>query len=80
MQLTITIDEAQAKLKELIQQLVPGDEVVITEDQQPVARLVSEQRKTERPQRPGPELFKDVIVYMAPDFDALLDDMQGYMV
>ena len=40
MSATITVEEAQAKLKELIHQLAPGDEVVITENQQPVAELV----------------------------------------
>ncbi len=39
---TITIDEAQAKLRDLIHQLAPGQEVVITENQEPVARLVGE--------------------------------------
>ena len=33
MSATITIDEAQAKLRELIHQLAPGEEVIITENQ-----------------------------------------------
>jgi antitoxin (DNA-binding transcriptional repressor) of toxin-antitoxin stability system len=33
MSATITIEEARAKLKELIHQLAPGEEVVITENQ-----------------------------------------------
>ena len=49
MSATITVEEAQAKLKEIIHQLAPGEEVVITENQQPVAKLVSEQPK--RPSR-----------------------------
>ena len=49
MSATITIDEAQAKLKELIHQLAPGEEVIITENQQPVAKLVGEPPKP----RPG---------------------------
>jgi prevent-host-death family protein len=36
----LTVQEAQAKLSELIHSLKPGDEVVITENDQPVARLV----------------------------------------
>jgi hypothetical protein len=39
MSATITIDEAQAKLKELIHQLAPWAEVVITENHRPVARF-----------------------------------------
>ena len=66
----VTIDEAQAKLKELIHQLAPGEEVVITENQQPVAKLVNEQPTLTKPTRPGPGLCKGMITYMAHDFDA----------
>lgn len=37
---TITIQEAQNQLAELIRLLTPGEEVVITEGDRPVARLV----------------------------------------
>jgi prevent-host-death family protein len=39
---SVTIEEAQAKLPELIEQLGPGGEVVITRNSQPVAKLVSQ--------------------------------------
>jgi prevent-host-death family protein len=45
MSATITIDDAQAQLKDLIHRLAPGEEVVITENHQPVAKLVSELAK-----------------------------------
>jgi antitoxin (DNA-binding transcriptional repressor) of toxin-antitoxin stability system len=35
----VTIDEAQSKLREIIAALGPNDEVVITENQQPVAKI-----------------------------------------
>ncbi len=76
---TITIDEAQARLKDVIRQLAPGEEVVITENQQPVAKLVGEPSRPARPPRPGPGLCKGMITYMAPDFDAPLEDMKEYM-
>ena len=79
MSTTITIEEAQAKLKELIHQLAPGDEVIITENQQPVAKLVNEQSRPAKPPRPGPGLCKGMITYMAPDFDDPLEDMKEYM-
>lgn len=44
---TVTIQEAQAKLAELIHQLSPGEEVLITENNQPVARLSIAARATE---------------------------------
>ncbi len=37
---TVTIEEAQAKLLELIEKLTPGEEVLITHNQQPVAQLI----------------------------------------
>ena len=40
--------------------------------------LEHEDRGTVRP-RPGPGAFKGVITYMAPDFDAPLEDMKEYM-
>jgi len=36
---TITLEEAQAKLPEVIQKLAPGEELVITQDNRPVAHL-----------------------------------------
>jgi len=76
---TITIEEAQAKLKDLIHQLAPREELIITENQQPVAKLVNEQRTPTKPPRPGPGLCRGMITYMAPDFDAPLEDMKEYM-
>ena len=37
----VTIEDAQANLKELIHQLSPGEELLITENHQTVAKLVS---------------------------------------
>jgi prevent-host-death family protein len=72
---TISLAEAQSKLEELIHQLVPGDEVVITENNQPVARLTPTQPIGER--KLG--TLKGSVLYMAPDFDAPLDDFKEYM-
>jgi antitoxin (DNA-binding transcriptional repressor) of toxin-antitoxin stability system len=41
MSATITVAEAQAKLPELIHKLAPGDELVLTENHRPVARLIA---------------------------------------
>jgi antitoxin (DNA-binding transcriptional repressor) of toxin-antitoxin stability system len=79
MSTTITVDKAQARLKELIHQLVPGEEVILTENQQPVAKLVSEPAKPPLKQRPGPGLCKGMITSIAPDFDGPLEDMKEYM-
>jgi antitoxin (DNA-binding transcriptional repressor) of toxin-antitoxin stability system len=76
---TITIEEAQARLKDLIHELAPGDELIITENQQPVATLVSAVPKAKPAQRPPPGLGKGMITFIAPDFDAPLEDMKEYM-
>jgi prevent-host-death family protein len=76
---TITLDEAQAKLKELIRQMAQGDVVIITENEHPVARLVTEPPKPKLGSRPSPGLGKDMITFIAPDFDAPLEDMKEYM-
>lgn len=73
---TVTIQEAQAKLSDLIHNLVPGDEVVITENNQPVAKLVSE--KPPLRQRPGPGLCKGMITIVADD-EEHLKDFEEYM-
>jgi prevent-host-death family protein len=75
----VTLDEAQAKLKDLIHRMAPGEEVIITENQQPVAKLVSEPAKPPLKRRPGPGLCKGMITFIAPDFDAPLEDMKEYM-
>lgn len=79
MSATVSIEEAQRKLSELIHGLVPGEELVITENEQPVAKLVSEQPKPKPGLRPPPGLGKGMITFIAPDFDAPLDEMKEYM-
>ena len=74
---SLTVQEAQAKLSELIQSLKPGDEIVITENDQPVARLVSTEQRQQAPRRPG--TLRGTVQYMAPDFDAPLEDFKEYM-
>ena len=69
----ITIEEAQAKLPDLIHNLTPGDEVVITENNQPVAKLVSELPKPKAGLRPPPGLGKGFITIVSDDDDHLKD-------
>jgi prevent-host-death family protein len=75
MSTTITLEEAQAKLKELIDNLAPGEEIVITQNQQPVAKLVS----ARPPQERQLGTLKGTVLYMAPDFNAPLEDFREYM-
>jgi antitoxin (DNA-binding transcriptional repressor) of toxin-antitoxin stability system len=74
---TVTVEEAQARLSDLIAHLGPGEIVVITDNEQPVAKLVGE--RPARPPRPAPGLGKGSIRYMAPDFDEPLEEFKEYV-
>ncbi len=78
MQTTIAVEEIKISLPELLDSLMPGDEVILTRNQQPVAKLVSEAAKVMK-QRPAPGMFPGSIIYMAPDFDAPLEEFKEYM-
>jgi antitoxin (DNA-binding transcriptional repressor) of toxin-antitoxin stability system len=56
--------------------LQPGEEVVLTENGQPIAKLVKTAR-TSWPCKAGSA--KDAIHWIAPDFDAPLDEFKEYM-
>ena len=71
----ISIEEAQARLPKLIHDLPPGEEVIITEDNLAVARLIS--ALPAAPRKLGG--LHGTVTYVAPDFDAPLDDFAGYM-
>jgi antitoxin (DNA-binding transcriptional repressor) of toxin-antitoxin stability system len=73
----VTLSEAQARLPELIANLVPGEELCITQDQQTIAKLVRIRPPLREPRQPGSA--KDTILYMADDFDAPLEDFREYM-
>lgn len=73
----VTIQEAQAKLSALIHGLTPGDEVVITENNKPVAKLARTELKALWPCKAGSA--KGTVHWMAPDFDAPLDEFKEYM-
>jgi prevent-host-death family protein len=74
---SVTVEEAQAHLKELIEGLQPGDEVTITRDQKPVARLTAAAVQDKQPRRLGS--LKGTVRYVAPDFDAPLEDFKEYV-
>jgi prevent-host-death family protein len=74
---SVTIEEAKSQLSELIHSLKPGEEVVITENDQPVARLV--------PTPPGPAkksrqfgTLRGTVLSME-HFDDPLEDFEEYM-
>ena len=73
---TMTIEEAQAKLPEIIDKLAPGEELIITRDDRPIAKLVSQQRPARKPRQPGSA--KGMLIILAKD-DEHLKDFKKYM-
>jgi prevent-host-death family protein len=73
---TVNLDDAQAHLRQIIAGLNPGEPLVITQDGEPVAKLTRIHPKR-WPCKAGSA--KDVSHWMAPDFDAPLDDFREYM-
>lgn len=75
---SITLQEVQANFTAVLQKLQPGEEVVITENGQPLARVQKSQPETPpAPRKAGSA--KDKILWIAPDFDAPLEDFKDYM-
>jgi antitoxin (DNA-binding transcriptional repressor) of toxin-antitoxin stability system len=72
----MNLDEAQSRLREIVVALQPGEEVVLVDQGRPLATLVGTAR-TSWPCKAGSA--KDKILWIAPDFDAPLDDFKEYM-
>jgi prevent-host-death family protein len=72
---TVTIEEAQSNLPELIEHLTAGEEVVITRNARPVAILVA---PAEEKPRPVFGRGRGKVVVIADDDEHLLD-FEAYM-
>lgn len=71
----LSLEEAQARLPDLIHALTPGSEVVITEKNLPVAKLVMPQAEMIRP---IPGRGKGILTIISDD-DEHLEDFKEYM-
>ena len=70
---TIAIQQAKVKLSEIIDNLSPGEEAILTRDNKPVATI----RAT--PNSPEPPRFGTLrasILHSAPDFDAISEGFE----
>ena len=72
---TVSIQEAQNHLPQLIQELRPGEEFTITQHGQPLAHVKKVER-TSWPCKAGSAAGK---IHLAADFDAPLDDFKECM-
>jgi antitoxin (DNA-binding transcriptional repressor) of toxin-antitoxin stability system len=75
---TVTIEQAKNTLSELIHRLTPGEEVVITENDQPVARRVPSAPSSEPRKVPRLGTLRGTVLSME-HFDDPLDDFKEYM-
>ena len=73
---TLPLAAVQPKLAELVAGLSPGEELVLTTAGEPVA-VVTRPSRASWPCQPGSA--KDRSFWMAPDFDAPLEDFAEYM-
>ena len=73
---TVNLDDAKAHLPELILGLSPGEELVIVQAGQPLATL-TRTGSNQWPCKAGSAM--NTKHWMAPDFDAPLEDFREYM-
>lgn len=72
----VTIHEAKTHLSQLIRQVLAGEEVIIAKGKRPLVKLVM---LPELRQQRRIGAAQGVVTFMADDFDAPLDDFEGYM-
>ncbi len=73
---TMTVDEAQGHLKDIIAGLNPGEELILVQDGEPIATLARTPPKR-WPCKAGS--YRKAEFWMAPDFDEPLEDFTDYM-
>lgn len=72
----VTIHEAKTNLSRLIQEVLAGEEVIIAKGKHPLVKLVVVPELQKQRRIGGAQ---GMIVSMADDFDAPLDDFTEYM-
>ena len=71
----IDIEEAKTHLPDLVEAAISGIEVIITQDNRPVVKLVPL-----APSKPHPRFGSAAgLITMSEDFDAPLEDFKDYM-
>ena len=71
----ITLEQAQTDLEQLIAGLRPGEEILILQNDQPIARLVTEPKPSGEPRTPGSAVGK---LWIVAEDDEHLDDFRQY--
>ena len=73
---TANVDDVKAHLPEIIASLNPGEQLVIEQDGEPIATL-TRRHLQQWPCKAGSA--RNTRHWMAPDFDAPLEDFREYM-
>ena len=73
---TVSLEEAQAHLPELIERLQPGEQLVITRDEKPVAHLTGTVESLAPKRQLG--TMRGSVLFMAPDFRRSARRLQRY--
>ncbi len=74
----VTLEEAQAKLAQLIHELPTGSRIEVVDHGVTIATIIREGAPQAKEPRPA-GTAKDRILWIAPDFNAPLDDFAEYM-
>lgn len=72
---TVNLDEAKIHLLDLIEEVIGGEEVVITKDDKPLVKLVPISQIRPKPQFGSAE----GLITMSEDFDEPMEDFKEYM-
>ena len=70
---TLELKQAKNQLNELLETVLKGEEIIITENNQPVIKLTPMKLEKKPPRQPGSAAGK---VWIADDFDAPLTDFE----
>lgn len=73
--MTVSLEQAQSSLADIVHRLSAGDEIIITEGDRPVARIIPVP-----PNKPPRQLgtMRGSVLAISPDFDAPIDDFKDY--
>ncbi|PAX60315.1 type II toxin-antitoxin system Phd/YefM family antitoxin [Brunnivagina elsteri] len=71
----VDINEAQAKISQILQSALEGEEIIITRNNQPILKLIQFSPNRKRRQKGSAKGQ----IWMAPDFDEPLEDFKEYM-
>lgn len=74
---TVTLEEAQEKLPQLLENATPGEDIIVMRNNIAIARIQpTPEVPAKKPRQPGSA--RDKLIYMADDFDAPIDDFADY--